>query len=408
LTAPPARPELPARPQLNPALRSVWRDEHTVQLGIDAERALVIEGLDARRSAFVASLNGSRTRDETLTAAGRLGLSRANAEQLLRLLASSGALLDAAVKQSSLAERSATERERIGPDLAAWTLRSGSRQQALDTLARRETAAVTILGAGRVGATAAGILAAAGVGHLRVVDPRPMSAAAVAPGGVRAPDPARTEPTSPSPPKQDTPGIASRTPSASSSSVLDRVPVTRGSAAFEAARSTASRLRPFDPVVRAADLVLVCPDVPHVDYELRGRLLADGIPHLLAAAHETVGVVGPMVVPGRSPCLQCLDLHRVDRDPGWPVVAAQFTASGRQFDGTCAVEACDIALGSAVAAQACLAALAYLDDPDAPNVPLTGAAVELRLGDDLWCRRAWSVHPRCGCSWAGLAETMAG
>jgi hypothetical protein len=33
------------RPLLNPALRAVWRDETTLQLGVDAEHAIVLAGL---------------------------------------------------------------------------------------------------------------------------------------------------------------------------------------------------------------------------------------------------------------------------------------------------------------------------------------------------------------------------
>ena len=34
------------RPQLNPALRQLWRDEHTLQLGVDPAHAAVLAGLD--------------------------------------------------------------------------------------------------------------------------------------------------------------------------------------------------------------------------------------------------------------------------------------------------------------------------------------------------------------------------
>lgn len=34
-------------------------------------------------------------------------------------------------------------------------------------------------------------------------------------------------------------------------------------------------------------------------------------------------LVGPLVIPGRTSCLQCADLHRTDRDAAWPAVATQ-------------------------------------------------------------------------------------
>ena len=58
------------------------------------------------------------------------------------------------------------------------------------------------------------------------------------------------------------------------------------------------------------------------------RLLRDlhtaGVPHLPMRVRATgASVVGPLVIPGRTSCLVCADLHRTDRDPVWPALAAQ-------------------------------------------------------------------------------------
>ena len=45
--------------------------------------------------------------------------------------------------------------------------------------------------------------------------------------------------------------------------------------------------------------------------------------HLAVTVRDGTVVVGPLVRPGRTPCLNCLDLHRRDRDPAWPAIAAQ-------------------------------------------------------------------------------------
>ena len=52
--------------------------------------------------------------------------------------------------------------------------------------------------------------------------------------------------------------------------------------------------------------------------ELRVSLMREQIPHLAASADEAIGIVGPLVIPGRTACLRCLDLTRTDRDPAWP------------------------------------------------------------------------------------------
>ena len=79
------------------------------------------------------------------------------------------------------------------------------------------------------------------------------------------------------------------------------------------------------------------------------------IPHLAASADEAIGVVGPLVIPGRTACLRCLDLTRADRDPAWPLILAQL--DGRQPDPP----ACDAPLAAAVAAQAAAQALTFID-----------------------------------------------
>src|SRR5699024_6158620 len=94
------------------------------------------------------------------------------------------------------------------------------------------------------------------------------------------------------------------------------------------------------------------------DFALSERSVRLAGPHLVAYVRETTGVVGPFVLPGRTACLRCLDLHRADRDPGWPRVTLQLAKPG------IAVAACDIALATLVAASAALDVLTYLDAGD--------------------------------------------
>jgi bacteriocin biosynthesis cyclodehydratase domain-containing protein len=144
--------------------------------------------------------------------------------------------------------------------------------------------------------------------------------------------------------------------------------------------------------------VVLCPDGAWVDGDVRGRLLGRGTPHLLAHTYERVGAVGPLVLPGRTPCLQCLDLHRVDRDNRWPVVAAQLAGPARTLTGAPSAPACDIVLATSVAALAATAALAFLDNPRGEH-ELAGARFELRPPGGRARRRSWGVHPACGCGW---------
>ncbi|RQW90959.1 TOMM precursor leader peptide-binding protein, partial [Micromonospora globispora] len=110
-------------------------------------------------------------------------------------------------------------------------------------------------------------------------------------------------------------------------------------------------------------------------------------PHLLVGLRGGVPVVGPLVRPPVGPCLNCVDLHRVDRDPDWPALAAQLAADDPD-------QACAASTVLAAVAYAAAEALAHLDG----GTPETlGCAVEIG-GAGRFRRRVWPPHPSCGCA----------
>lgn len=120
------------------------------------------------------------------------------------------------------------------------------------------------------------------------------------------------------------------------------------------------------------------------------QLLRAQVPHLAVSAGEAIGTVGPLVRPGVTACLRCLDLARAERDPAWPLILAQL--DGRQPDPA----ACDAVLTMAVAAQAAAQALHFIDLPAAPG-PAENATLELVQPGWQWRRRTWPPHPACIC-----------
>lgn len=351
-------PSLPTRPRLKAALRRVWRDGSTLQLGVDPQRAIVISGLDEPSARLVEGLDGTRDHAGLLHAGAELGVEAHRVTELVTLLDRVGALDDAAADRRGVAGLTPPERERLAPDLAAVSLVRGGRDGGAGVLERRKTAVVTVHGAGRVGAAVVALLAAAGIGTVVVDD------TALTRGGDLTPCGAGT----------------------------GDVGARRQDSAMRAARRVAPGVRGRLPRGRAdPDLAVLAPDQGGLG-DLPERLLRRGVPHLFATVRDGTGVVGPLVLPGRSSCQRCHDLHRADRDPAWPKVAAQLAGRSAQ-----ATPPCDVVLATAVAAQAAAQGLAHLDGD--PRPATVDGTVEIAQADGRTRRRGWTVHPLCGCGW---------
>ncbi|NAZ87636.1 thiamine biosynthesis protein ThiF, partial [Kineococcus sp. T90] len=162
----------------------------------------------------------------------------------------------------------------------------------------------------------------------------------------------------------------------------------RGAVAQHRARRLAERLRPgaAAPAPRHADVVVLV-DHHAADAVAADGLVAEGVPHLSVVLRDTDALVGPLVLPGTTPCLRCLDLHRTDADPGWPGVLDRFSRGG-----AAGVE--EAATASAVAGLAALQVLTHLDGG---RPAALGATLELLLPEALVQQRRWSAHPQCGC-----------
>jgi hypothetical protein len=314
-----------------------------LQIGIDSRRAVALTGM-AGVSCVISLLDGSRDREQVLAAARDRGVPVETADRVLTLLAAGGALDD--FPAGTLRVLPQPLRARLAAELATVSLARQDGDGGARTLARRRAAYIHIRGTGRIAAAIAGILVTAGAGDvLSGIDPEP---------GPFGPDPK----------------------SAAQAAIAPAPPPPR--------RKTGARL----PRGRALPDLTVLVGQP--DPELSAALMSDRTPHLVASASEAIGIVGPLVVPGRSTCLRCLDLHRTDRDPAWPLILAQL--AGRQPIPL----ACDAPLAAAVAAQAAFQALAFVDSGAAPDA-VTNGTLELVLPAWQWRRRTWPPHQRCSC-----------
>lgn len=128
------------------------------------------------------------------------------------------------------------------------------------------------------------------------------------------------------------------------------------------------------------------------------QLMRASRPHLVAGLRGPEAVVGPLVVPGHTPCLRCVDLVRAEADPMWGSLREQLSRPG---DGGSTTDAASAVVVSAAAALAASDVLALVEG----TAPATsGATATLSLRAPLPRLRAWPRHPLCGCGWqAGFA-----
>jgi hypothetical protein len=336
------------------------RGRSTLQIGLDPDRAVVIDQLSDDAGTALMHLDGVTGRHQLLTLAPEL-------DAVLDELHHRGLLDDDPGPSTTLSKQ---RRARQHAELAALAVELGSSPDALALMTHRARSTVTIRGNDLAATHIALGLAAAGVGSVALDGPdRVVTEHDLTPLGPHEAGPSWRQEVSEALRRQGTrPTSATRTPPA------------------------------LVVVCSAADV-----DLPWTDPELADDLLADGVVHLAVAVSGPAARVGPLVLPGRSACLWCLDRRACDLDPAWPALTDQL----RLRHG--AARTRSTALATLAAAFAVTECLAVLDRRDGAVVGATvDAQIEFRLDDPLPRVLRGPRHPACGCGWAGETDTMAG
>ncbi|MEJ2854170.1 MULTISPECIES: ThiF family adenylyltransferase [unclassified Saccharothrix] len=329
----------PHRPRVLPGLPVLRRRADAVQLGADARHAVLVEDLTAQMATALLGLSGRHTSAEL-----RDRLPADQVEDWVRLV-------DALVATGLVEETVPVPHPRLAAEATSWALRTGRPAPAL--AAERAAKSVVVHGDGRLTSAVAGLLAAAGVGSVRVT-----TRGRVGPEDTGA---GYTE---------------------------DDVGRFRFDAAADVLHRACGAVR-TGPRTKTPDLVVLA-DAPVPRPELLRGLVLDRTPHLAVQVREGLGVVGPLVVPGRSSCLRCADLHRTDADRDWPVLAAQLV--DRPQHG-------DLATVTATAGLAAAQVLLALDHETTTRTrpPTWDATLEVDAFAGLVEHRIAPVHPRCEC-----------
>jgi bacteriocin biosynthesis cyclodehydratase domain-containing protein len=314
----------------------LWRDRSTLQVGVRPERGVVVSGLQPGDEVLVEAMDGLHDVVALQALAASVGVPADRVEALVTVLAGAGVVSDAA---------------------------------AAPPLTREQRDDVTRLGAARRARLAPDAAVWAGV---YLTEPRAIAADGVALVAARTRRHVLVEGAGP---------------------LADAIATTLAAAGV----GTVSRAR--TPQTPRADVhVLVRTDA--IDVCEADALVATDQVHLAVLAGGDRLVVGPLVLPGRSACLRCLDLHRADRDPAWPHVVAQLV---RQRTGPPPRETASTVLAAG------LAALQVLTQLDGCAVPASvGRTLEVELPDGLVERRRWPPHPSCGCQALAVPRALSG
>lgn len=135
------------------------------------------------------------------------------------------------------------------------------------------------------------------------------------------------------------------------------------------------------------DVVLVVEPGGELARPALDEWMRESRPHLTVRNLAGRVEVGPLVAPGLTACLRCVDAHRADLDPGHGLVVEQHAPRPE--------EPCDPLLMRLALALAVRDVVTFLEG-ERPRTWSATVAVEESLRLD---QREWTRHPRCGCSW---------
>ncbi|GHD03653.1 hypothetical protein GCM10008096_09910 [Zhihengliuella salsuginis] len=317
--------------RINPGLRLYRLTETSICIGLGA-RGLWIDGVSAADRAYLARLAASEAHVDYDV--GDPGLpSRQRCHQLDDLVAS-------VLVTTEPYRLHGIQADILAPDLADWSLAYAAHSG--PTLQRRADAVVRVHGLGRAGAHAAQLLVSAGVGTLVLADGADVHPRDLGTGPLTLPDLGRHR----------TAAVARR---------------------LAAAHPQANLLTSAGEA--AVDITLLFAD-PATGLPLQDSAEPGGA--LLPVRFEDGrAVVGPLVLPGLTPCLRCTIDH--------PLASPSSTPAGTEL--------------TLAATAAGLAAMHALMVVDQVNVPASaGHEIAVDLASGATTLTAQRTGPHCGCA----------
>ncbi|CAI9410684.1 hypothetical protein [Aestuariimicrobium sp. T2.26MG-19.2B] len=154
-----------------------------------------------------------------------------------------------------------------------------------------------------------------------------------------------------------------------------------------------------DLTAEGVDVAVVVTPTVLPDRAVTDHLQRSGLTHLIVTQHRAAAHVGPMVVPGRGPCLCCDDIVKAAGDPRWPTTVATLSRTRASTDEAMvgwAARQASLLVGAVTSAGAPRSPQAL---PPAGDGVDTATVWSASSTAGPWCRQ-WLAHPDCPCQTA--------
>ena len=114
------------------------------------------------------------------------------------------------------------------------------------------------------------------------------------------------------------------------------------------------------------------------------------VPHIAVSFDTEFASVSPMIIPGQTACLFCLENMRTDQDSNWPVLASQLIGSQKKFD-----DAASQLFAAGVVIQKILARIDKVAGFEQSEENLSGYRMNSKTGEIT--EFVWPKHKACSC-----------
>lgn len=115
------------------------------------------------------------------------------------------------------------------------------------------------------------------------------------------------------------------------------------------------------------------------------------VPHVLVTFDAQEVAISPMILPGQTACLYCLEIQRTNKNPQWPVIASQLITSTKKFD-----DAASQLFAAGIIIQKILSTLDRVSGFELGIENQTGYSLNLKTGDITEFK--WPQQTDCECS----------